>query len=314
MYQQIIKLPFFKTKNDFVVYLNEYKYLSLKGVQLNSDLRDQILFNEGILIQKRIIKKNTEILERILVIEPHLDDFALSASSYALNAMPCGASITVLNIFSKTSVTNFPWRQKITISNKQYEKLRIQESLIAVEQYLGEKFESFRLSSPTLSGHIETYQEKYNQDELINNLTKRLIKKIRKEKISTVLCPMAVRYHVDHSITFEAVLKTYKLLKQSFKLIIYEDMPYARDKTAYFSRLKQIKKNITTEDIYISNEEYLEIIADLIIIYRSQFDDVNRQQMLAIIKEDFRATSSNKRADSKKMEFSQHYFKVKSLK
>jgi len=118
--------------------LKKYKYLSLKGAQLNSDLMNQILFNEGILIQKRIIKKNPEIREKILVIEPHPDDFALSASGYVLNAMSGGASVTVLNIFSKTSVTKFPWHEKITISNKQYEKLRIQESLIAVEQYLGE--------------------------------------------------------------------------------------------------------------------------------------------------------------------------------
>jgi len=36
--------------------------------------------------------------------------------------------------------------------------------------------------------------------------------------------------------------------------------------------------------------------------------------MLAVIKEDFRATSSNKKFDGKKTEFLQHYFKVKSLK
>jgi len=104
---------------------------------------------------------------------------------------------------------------------------------------------------------ILNLSKKYNQDELINDLTGRLIKKISKEKISTVLCPMAVRGHVAHSITFDAVLKTYKSLKQNFKLIIYEDMPYARDKMAYFSRLKHIKKNIITEDIYIPTRSIL---------------------------------------------------------
>lgn len=314
MPQQIIKLPFFGVKNDSVFYLNKYKYLPLNGIQLTGELKYKILLDEGILIQKKPIEKNKKIIEKILVIEPHPDDFALSASGYALDALSKGSTITVLNVFSKTSVTKFPWRNKINISNKQYEKLRINESLIAIEQYLGEKFESFRLPSPCLGGDIETYPKTYHQDELINSLAKRLAKKITEEKIDTVLCPMAVQGHIAHSITFDATVKTFRLLNQNFKFVLYEDIPYARNKTAYFNRLKQIKKQTDIEDFYISTDKYLEIMADLIIIYRSQFDDVNRQQMLAIIKEDFRATSSDQKSGNKKTEFSQRYFKVKSLK
>ena len=314
MSQQIIKLPFFKVKNDSIFYLNEYKYLPLNGMQLTGGLRDKILFDEGILIQRRSIEKNKKIIEKILVVEPHPDDFALSASGYVLDALSRGADVTVLNVFSKTSVTKFPWRNEINISNEQYEKLRIDESVIAIEQYLGEKFESFRLPSPTLDGNIKTYPKIYHQDELINNLAKRLVKKIIRGKIDTVLCPMAVQGHIAHSITFDAIVKAFGLVNQSFKLIIYEDMPYARNKMAYFNRLKQIKKQMTIEDFYIPTDKYLEIMADLIIIYRSQFDDVNRQQMLAIIKEDFRATSSDQKSVNKKTEFSQRYFKVKSSK
>lgn len=68
------------------------------------------------------------------------------------------------------------------------------------------------------------------------------------------------------------------------------------------------------KDFSVTTDKYLEIMADLIIIYRSQFDDINRKQMIAIIKEDFRATSSIKKSFDENTEFSQRYFKVKSLK
>ena len=125
---------------------------------------------------------------------------------------------------------------------------------------------------------------------------------------------MAVQGHIAHSIAFDATIDVFKSLKQNFNFIIYEDIPYARNKTAYFKRLRQLNKIMNIEDFSVTTEKYLEIMADLIIIYRSQFDDINRQQMLAIIKEDFRATSSIKKYAGENKEFSQRYFKVKSLK
>jgi hypothetical protein len=55
-------------------------------------------------------------------------------------------------------------------------------------------------------------------------------------------------------------------------------------------------------------------MADLIVMYRSQFDDINRKQLLAIIKEDFRATASGLELSKKKIEFAQSYFEIKGLK
>ena len=314
MSNRIINLPFFKIKNGSVFYLEKCKYPPLDGLQLTGALKDKLLIDEGIIIQKRHIDKNKKIKEKILVVEPHPDDFALSASGYTLNALPGGASVTVLNIFSKTSVTKFPWRDKINISNKQYEKLRINESIIAIEKYLGEKFESLRLSSPTLTGDTETYPRGYHQNNLIKDIAKHLENKIIKEKFNTVLCPMAIQGHIAHSITFDAVIDAFKSLKQNFDLIIYEDIPYARNKTAYFKRLKKLKMMMDMKDFSVATDKYLEIMADLAIIYRSQFDDINRQQMLAIIKEDFRATSPIKKSANENIEFSQRYFKVNSLK
>ena len=315
MPQPVIKLPFFKIKNNSVFYLGNYRYLSLKGTRPGSQLRSKVLFDEGILILKKPIEKGKKIRERILVVEPHLDDFALSASGYALSALAKGASISVLNIFSKTSIKKFPWRRQADISEDRYEKLRIEESLIAVEGYLGEKFQSWGLASLSLGENSETFPKSYRQDKLINNLAKRLAQEISAGKIDTVLCPMAVQGHIDHSVAFDAAIKAFRSSKRPFKLILYEDMPYARNKIAFFDRLKQIKKQVALEDFYIPTDEYLGIMADLIIIYRSQFDDVNRQQMLAIIKEDFRAAASGQRyGNIKTTEFSQHYFIIKSKK
>jgi|SRR3989344_1813945 len=312
MSEQIIKLPFFNEKKDSVRYLSDFEYLPIKNKGLNNNLKNKIFIDEGIFIQKRPIKKGVKINKRILVIEPHPDDFALSASGYVLDALSKGASVTVLNIFSKTSVSKFPWRNEIHISNEQYEKLRIDESVIAVEKYLEEKFESLRLPTPTLDGKFKTFPKKYAQTKLINYITKKIIKKIKNKRINTVLCPMAIRGHLAHLIAFDATIAAFKSKKQQATLILYEDMPYARSKIAYFERLQYLKKLISIEDFYIDTKKYLETIADLIIIYRSQFDDINRNQMLAIIKEDFRATAAEHKANNKK-EFLQRYFKVKKI-
>lgn len=313
MSEQIIKLPFFNEKQNSILYLNDFEYLSINSKGLNKNLRDKIFFDEGIFIQKRPIKKSRKSTEKILVIEPHPDDFALSASGYVLDALTKGASVTVLNIFSKTSAKKFPWCKKIDFSDEQYEELRISESMIAVEKYLGEKFETLKLPSPSLGGKVKVFPKKYTQTKLINYISKRLIEKIKDGHINTVLCPMAIQGHIAHLVAFDATIKVLKSEKQKVKLILYEDMPYARSKMAYFDRLTHIKKLMRIEDFYVDTEKYLETIADMIIIYRSQFDDINRNQMLAIIKEDFRAIASEHKANKRKKEFLQRYFKVKTL-
>jgi len=272
----------------------------------------EIPFSIGkkMVLKKRPIERKKKNGEKIIVIEPHPDDFALSASGYILNALSRGGSATIFNVFSKMPITTFPWKKKIKLTEKGYEELRILESRVAIEKYLEEKFESMYLASPTLSEKIGTFPEKYSQKKLINTISGALKKKILDEKFTTVLCPMAVQGHIAHSISFDAALEAFKDSKLKAKLIVYEDMPYARNQADYVKRLKQIKKKISFTQIHIDVERYLDIMADLISVYKSQFDDVDRDQILAIIREDFRATASGIRNKSHK-EFLQRYLEIK---
>ncbi len=314
MPEEIINLPYFEIKNDSIFYLGQYEYLSLKKSSLSGKLKKKILADEGVVVHKKAIQ-NVNITKKILVVEPHPDDFALSASGYALEGLAEGASLSILNLFSRTSITNFPWFEKIVISETQYEELRLQESKIAIEEYLGSKFNSLKLSLASVRGNNRTFSKKHSEDELVDQIALALIKKISTEKIDVVLCPMAIQGHIDHLVAFAATIKAYRQIKQKIDLIFYEDMPYARNKSVYAKRIKQLKLSMDLEKFYIPTEPYLETIADLIIIYRSQFDDIKRTQMLAIIKEDFRATANDYNSKNiKKVEFAQRYHKLKGLK
>lgn len=308
MSEQIIKLPFFTEDNGSISYLDNFECI-------NSEHKVGIdkLIDEGVVILKKNIIKGSKRNEKILVIEPHPDDFALSASGYALNALTDGATIEVMNIFSKTSVSKFPWSGKVKLTSEEYEKLRLSESKIAVQDYLGEKFESLHLPSPTLDGKTETFPKKYRQTQIIKQITDVIVKKVVNEKIDTVLCPMAIQEHIAHSISFDATFKAFKDNKLKAKLVLYEDFPYARNHDDYSKRLAKIKKRAKIQDLYIDVEKFMEIMTDLIIIYKSQFDDVNRKQMLAIIKEDFRAIGSKFRSQKNHKEFLQRYFEVKKF-
>lgn len=315
MSKEIIKLPCFEAKKDSITYLGQYEYLSFKNSHLSHEFKSKILSDEGVIISRRPIKKNPKTTKKILVVEPHPDDFALSASGYALNALQEGADLLIFNLFSRTSISKFPWRGKITISEDQYEKLRLQESEIAIEDYLGEKFESLRIPSTSVRSESATFSFKHNEDGLVSQITQKLVDRVNEKKIDTILCPMAIQGHTDHLVAFDAVIKAHQQFNQQIKLVFYEDLPYARNKTAYSKRIQQIKLLVEIEEFYIATEPYLDIIADLIIIYRSQFDDINRNQMLAIIKEDFRTTALDYNAkNDKQTEFAQRYFLAKEFK
>lgn len=315
MSKKLISLPYFREKNSSISYLGQYEYLDLSSSKLSPGLKERIFTDEGIFVQKRALTKTDKRSERLLVIEPHPDDFALSASGYVLSCLSQGASCTVLNIFSRTSIEKFPWRDKVKISESQLESLRLQESRIAVEEYLGENFESYRLPLSALRVNRKTFVTKHNEEELVDELAARLSKKINDEHFDIILCPLAIQGHVDHLVTFDALIKVYKSLDSKIEFIFYEDFPYSKNKKAYYSRLDTIQKIVAIEAFYVSVDRYLDIMADLVIIYRSQFDDINRNQMLAIIRENLRTTSAsyNKNPQKGQSKLMQRYFKATAI-
>lgn len=309
-----IRLPHFKiTKSGKVLFLDQYQYLKFGKLNPKDSFLNKIFNDEGIIIySKKINKAPTIKPQKILVLEPHPDDFALSASSYVIKKITEGSNVTILNFFSKTSIEKFPWKDKIKITERLYEKLRLIESKIAIEKYLGERFESYRLPSATLRKNDATFLDYHQENDLVDTLTERVVAKIKKENFNTLLCPAAIQGHIDHLITFDVAKKTFNVLGNKIELIFYEDMPYALNKTAYFERLELIKKLFDITPFFVSTENFLNIIADMIICYRSQFDDVNRSQMFALVKQNFRATATE--WHNQDYEFAQRFYKVINLR
>ena len=143
--KDFIVSPFYTITENKLLYLNQYEICKLPS---EKTIKNLILRDEGVLLNK-IDKDNKE--KSILVLEPHPDDFSLSALGYTLyqhNAI-------VLNVFSKMMLESFTWKNNINISKEQYEKLRLEESKLAIEVML-------KRSVYFLKGRInENYKEKF---------------------------------------------------------------------------------------------------------------------------------------------------------
>ena len=120
--KKIIMSPFFSMNNDSLIYLNKFEICKLPS---DKEIRRKILHDEGVLFYKY---KNIEKDSSIIVLEPHPDDFALSALGYLENE-----KATVVNVFSKMNLDSFTWKENIKVTAKEYEDIRIKEDKFAIE-------------------------------------------------------------------------------------------------------------------------------------------------------------------------------------
>ena len=81
-------------------------------------------------------------------------------------------------------------------------------------------------------------------------------------------------------------------------------------------KMDELKTQANFQANYILIRDFVDYIADLISIYRSQFDDINRTQMLAIIKEDARKIASEGKSSGEDIEneFYQRVLEVNEIK
>jgi LmbE family N-acetylglucosaminyl deacetylase len=278
--------PCFNKNKGLIKYLNAIEIIDCNAINDDNYLL-RALQDEGIIYKKIKFETYNKFFNKILIIEPHIDDFAISASGYTIEKLFEGNSCHVLNIFSKTSINNFPWKGIINLSNKEYEKLRLKEANFAIKTYLKQVFTSLELESSSIKNKLNTSS---NHEVIV----KKVEKLVKEEKIETLLCPMAIS-HKDHLTSYLATIDVYSILKKDhpdLKLILYEDYPYALNKIRYIRRMKEIRAKIVIKEFYCDTSDYLDEIVNLITMYKSQFDDINRKQMLAIMREIFRAISS----------------------
>lgn len=262
-------------ENNNLLYLNTATICKLPK---EKSIQNDILRREGVILNCPQLKKFNE---SALVLEPHPDDFVLSVLPYIIKK--CNA--TILNVFTKTTLKYFPWIDKIKLDEKQYEKIRIEESYMVIEKMLNQTFTTLKEKSMRITDKPTDVVET-NILNAINIILK------DNNSISKIMIPMGVGYHPDHLIIHDAILKNYDRFN-NYKMILYPEYPYSRCKRQYNNRLKFIQQNYIIKPILIDVEEHLNDIVDCISAYKSQFNDINRDQMLALVREDCWAISQD---------------------
>tara|TARA_Y100000310_G_C20685873_1_gene818953 strand:+ start:2530 stop:3468 length:939 start_codon:yes stop_codon:yes gene_type:complete len=307
LYEEIY-LKHFELREESAFFLGQEKYVSF-DTKINhlNPLHKKVLIDEGIIIQKRSFQKRQYSKEKYLVLESHPDDFALSCAGFMLDEFENGARMTLLNIFSRGSLSTFPWNSRVNITEAEYEDLRLYESR-TVAEYLGVEFRSQRRVLGLKRGHKTPFESLTERDsEVIEELAESLETEIRGH--SSMLVPLGIQNHVDHLVVYEAALRC-KKRNPSLRTLFYEDLPYARNRIAHRSRMDKVADQIDLKPIYVDVGAFIDIMADLASIYRSQFDDVNRIQRLALVQEYARTIAEEGKFDNqnRECEFAQRIF------
>lgn len=280
--------PFYTIDDNILKYLDKVEICSLPSEE---KIKETILKDNGFLLNNFSYKKCEN---SVLILEPHADDFALSALGYTIDKY----NSIVLNVFSKTTLKYFPWLEKINYNSEEYENLRLKESEFVINKILSQKFISMKEKSLRIT------------KESISNIEKRIISNIDKilknnKSIKKILVPLGVGNHPDHLIIFDIIMNNIDKYK-NYEIILYPEYPYSRCRNIYQDRIIKIKNKYKLTEKIIDVKEYLDIIVDCISSYKSQFDDINRNQMYAIFKEDTWGIAQ----DFNKYEFALIYFKL----
>ena len=91
-------------------------------------------------------------------------------------------------------------------------------------------------------------------------------------------------------------------------------MHNARNKKSLFERLKYLNTFLKLEKLFVDVGNHLQTISNAIMIYRTQFDDVNSEQMLDLIKKDFGAVFNEEITHGKKEpRLLQRYYKLEKI-
>lgn len=293
-----LKLPYFTQDEHDIKYLGQYSYMETDGLDLATPVGRKILMAEGIYVHRPDLPASVDLDDRrVVILEPHPDDLALSASGYVFGTIAAGGICRAINLFSRTAIDRFPWQGKVAITEDDFETLRLQEGRIAIEEFLQQQFISLRLPLASKRGYEEIFAEEHRDQELVGELSAAIAESVVEFGADTLLCPMAVQGHIDHLVTFDVGVSVRRLLGDDIDLILYEDYPYARNKNAYGGRLRRVQEELQLAQEYVAVDAYLGAMADMAIIYRSQFDDINRDQMHAIMREDLRAVALEAKAE-----------------
>ncbi|MCU0287365.1 MAG: PIG-L family deacetylase [Acidobacteria bacterium] len=256
------------------------------------------LLQEGILVP---VKTNAESQgiktvqedkrNKVLVIQPHSDDFALSCGAgLAKLSFDQGYHIHCLTLFSQHSVKGFPWRDKVELDDHSYSQLRAREDRLSLE-YLSGQVTFLEYKDAFCRGlYLEFLFSRegiLKKDRaLIPVMSQQIAGIIREYKPAKVFLPAAVGWHYDHRMAYMAAIQALKEViagkEQSpeMEIFLYEDYPYCDEsRTNYWMRREELSKELNLAPIYMDVTDFIEDKSFLINFYKSQLLDMNLKRI-----------------------------------
>ena len=288
----MITLPYYSIAAGKVRYLNQADVLDLGDSSLDTfdralhnPLHRRLLHDYGVIVEPPPRAERDD--KKVLFIEPHPDDLALSCGGFLIHAA-AQHRVDVLTVFTRGPLETFPWKKQLTLSECDYDSLRAQESTIAIEEFLGCNNQLLAWELAVRRDHRSPYEMPNEQDAAITSaLTRELVVLLQVSNYSLIVAPLGVGAHIDHLICHEAV-KSLKLLNRT---AYFEDMPYARNRLKHSQRLETVMRSTNLRSRAVDITAVVKEKAALSAIYKSQLDDFNFVELKACIVADGRAVA-----------------------
>lgn len=285
-------LPFYSVQKGIVYYLNQAKYLDLNDSRLDSiksaiKKHERELVDYGIVVNKP--KQGESRDANALFIEPHPDDIALSCGAYFLGT----SNKSVLTIFSRGLTKTFPWRKLIELTVDEYQTVRETESDLAIRKFANCENKVLGWGQAVLRG-AEIPFSPMKDSSTVERIKKAVLTALEDNEYTEVVGPSAIGNHTDH-IAIYVALNELNAEGKLPRLLLYEDMPYSRNRIDYVSRIAEIKAN--ANEVMWDCTTQINDKAALISIYKSQFDDFNYSQLTALARSDGRVVSKESKAE-----------------
>jgi hypothetical protein len=207
------------------------------------------------------------IMKNKIILSPHFDDACFSCFSILK------PKDLIINIFTKSkSAKNINYKNK---SIKTISKLRKNEdsSFIKENQLhrINLNYSDYGIfSSPFINNDYTIYINPKLEKEILDIL------KISYKKYNILLAPLGIGKHIDHLQVFSIIQKNYNILKKTYEIIFYEDIPYISYNNYRYERLKIINHWLSKNNFQRTLNELTKTLLTQKIknlnYYSSQFD------------------------------------------
>ena len=177
-----------------------------------------------------------------VIISPHLDDAVFSCGGLISERVAAGKTVLVLNIFTAFPANNA--EGPVELSERRYTEEADAAQLLGFDSENLEQLDAV-IREPAYQGPQRLFGDPIDADkEYLTDLQNLLATKLGNIQFSEIYLPLAVGWHVDHTLTF---LATKNYLSQ-FKTFYYEDAPYCLWPHTLVHRLTELGVHLDHED------------------------------------------------------------------